>query len=138
MSSYLLDTNHVSPLVTFGHPLRDAVLQRLDEGDAFAICVPVITESLFGIGILPRAIQNRAEWKRLRPRMTCYIPDETDAETAAELQLSLRRRGWQLEALDALVAVTALRHQLILLITDGDFQAVPNLQRENWLEQKRR
>ena len=52
MSDYLLDTNHASPLVTLGYPLQQRVFQRLDAGDNFAICVPVLAETLFGIGIL--------------------------------------------------------------------------------------
>ena len=91
MAAYLLDTNHVSPLVTPGHPLRQRVLQQLDAGDRFAICVPVLTETVFGIGILPRAAQNRAAWTRLQPLLPCYIPDEIDAVLAAELQIALRR-----------------------------------------------
>lgn len=107
MADYLLDTNHVSPLITLSHPLRQRILQRLDEGDSFAICVPVITETLFGIGMLPRAAQNLAEWERLKPLLPCYIPDEVDAEWAAELQVSLRRHGWQLETVDGLIAAVA-------------------------------
>ncbi|MDP9312439.1 MAG: type II toxin-antitoxin system VapC family toxin [Chloroflexota bacterium] len=134
MPTYLLDTNHASPLVTPQHPLRQRVLQRLDAGDSFTICVPVLTETLFGIGILPRAAQNRAEWAQLQPRLPCYIPDETDAAFAAELQIALRRQGRQLATIDALIAVITLRYDLILLTTDGDFRAVPRLQHENWLQ----
>ncbi|MCA9997179.1 MAG: type II toxin-antitoxin system VapC family toxin [Anaerolineales bacterium] len=133
MANYLLDTNHASPLVTLSHPLRKLVLQRLDAGDNFFICVPAITETLFGIGMLPRANQNLAEWERLKPVLPCYIPIETDAELAAELQRSLRRRGWQLETVDALIAVIALRYDLILLTTDKDFRGVPNLKHTSWL-----
>ncbi len=136
MPTYLLDTNHASPLVTPGHPLRQRVLQQLDAGDQFAICVPVLTETLFGIGILPRAAQNRAEWAQLQPRLACYIPDETDAALAAELQIALPQRGKQLATVDALIAVLALRYELVLLTTDGDFLAVPNLHHENWLHSR--
>jgi tRNA(fMet)-specific endonuclease VapC len=134
MTDYLLDTNHASPLITLGHPLRERVLRQLDEGDRFATCVPVLVETLFGIGLLPRAAQNRAEWKRLQPFLSCYIPDETDAELAAELQVSLRRRGWQLATVDALIAAVALRYDLTLLTTDRDFQVIPRLQHNNWRE----
>lgn len=90
MADYLLDTNHASPLVTLSHPLRERVLLRLDAGDTFMLCVPVITETLFGIGLLPRATQNLAEWQQFRRQLPCILPDETDAEFAAELQISLR------------------------------------------------
>ena len=129
MADYLLDANHASPLVTLSHPLRQLVLQALETNYTFSICVPVLTETLYGIGILPRAKQNLAEWARLKPSILCYVPDEDDARFAAELQLSLRRRGWQLETVDAL----ALRYDLTLLTSDNDFQAVPELKLENWL-----
>jgi tRNA(fMet)-specific endonuclease VapC len=49
------------------------------------------------------------------------------------LQVELRRQGWQLETVDALIVVVALRHDLVLLTTDRDFRAVPSLRCENWL-----
>lgn len=136
MADYLLDTNHASPLVTPGHPLRERILAELDSGSNFFVCVPVITETLFRIGLLSRAKQNLIEWKRLRESLPCFIPDEEDAEAAARLQIALRRRGWQLATVDALIAVIGLRYDLTLLTTDKDFQAVSNLRRENWLSGK--
>lgn len=133
MSDYLLDTNHVSPLVTLNHPLRAKILERAQKGDTFAVCVPVITESLFGLGILPRGIQNRAEWNRLRALLRVYIPDERNAEAAADLQIAMRRDGRQLVTVDATIAAVALRFGLILLTTDQDFQPIPDLIQENWL-----
>jgi tRNA(fMet)-specific endonuclease VapC len=130
---YLLDTNHAAALVTLGHPLRQRVLSRLQAGDAFAITVPIVAETLYGIGLLPRAAQNLAEWARLRPSLACFIPDEDDAENAAALQRSLRRQGWQLETVDAFIAVVALRYDLVLLTSDKDFVPVPNLKQENWI-----
>lgn len=133
MVNYLLDTNHASPLVTLSHPLRERILQRLNVGDTFAVCVPVITEMLFGIGMLPRASQNLTEWQRLKSMIPCFVPDAMDAELAAELQIALRVRGWQLETVDALIAAVVLRHGLTLLTADKDFRGVPSLQQENWL-----
>lgn len=134
MTDYLLDTNHLSPLVTLEHPLRTQVLQSLQSKHTFATTVPALTEMLFGISLLPRAKQNLREWARLRPHFTCVAPDEADAEQAARLQVSLRRRGRQLETVDALIAAVALRYELTLLTTDHDFIAVPDLTQENWLK----
>lgn len=133
MVNYLLDTNHLSPLITIGHPLRKKVFQNIRAGHTFAICVPVLTEMLYGIGTLRRAKQNQAEWARIKPNFHCYISDENDAEQAAKLRLLLRGRGWQLAAMDALIATICLRHNLVLLTTDKDFRAVPLLKKENWL-----
>lgn len=133
MTNYLLDTNHLSPLVTIGHPLRQKVQQNLIDGHTFAIPAPVITEFLFGIGLLPRAEQNMMIWQELRDRFNYYGIDRDDAERAAQLRLELRRRGWQLAAIDSLVACVALRYDLTLLTVDKDFSAIPGLAQENWL-----
>jgi tRNA(fMet)-specific endonuclease VapC len=121
------------PWLRWDTPLRQRVLLRLQAGDTFAITVPVITETLYGIGLLPRGTQNLAEWARLRPSLACYLPDEAAAENAAARQRSLRRQGWQLETAAALIAVVVLRYQLVLLTSDKDFAPVPNLKQENWL-----
>lgn len=133
MADYLLDSNHASPLVTIGHPLRDRVLQSFANGDTFGLCVPVILETKFGIGVVPRSKSNLEEWQRLLPFLKVYPVDEQDAEDAVDLQLSLRKRGWQLAGFDALIASVALRFDLVLLTTDNDFSAVEGLQTENWL-----
>lgn len=132
MTAYLLDTNHASPLVTLHHPLRQRVLNAIAEGDTFAINVPILAETLFGIRSVPRGVQNHAAWLQLQPQFQCYVPTAEEAERAAELQLNLRKQGRQLATIDALVAITALRYDLTLLTTDKDFDAVPGLRRTNW------
>lgn len=133
MANYLLDTNHLSPLTTLEHPLRKRVLERLAHGDTFDVPVPALAELLFGIGMTPRARQNREEWERLKPDFGYHDATVPDAEQAADLQVVLRRRGWQLGTVDALIATVALRNNLVLLTTDRDFAAVPGLLTENWL-----
>ncbi|MEZ4727478.1 MAG: type II toxin-antitoxin system VapC family toxin [Caldilineaceae bacterium] len=133
MARYLVDTNHLSPLVTIDHPLRTTVLRRMQDGDQFAVAAPALAEFLFGIQSVPRARRNMVEWNRLYPLFVFYHVDQSDAEQAATLQLELRRRGRQLHTVDALIAAVALRYDLTLLTTDKDFQAVPGLAQEDWI-----
>jgi tRNA(fMet)-specific endonuclease VapC len=133
MAGYLLDTNHASPLVTLNHPLRARWQAAVDSGHTFALATVTLTELFYGLGLLPRAVQNHREWARLRPALRIYAIDEDDALKAADLQIQLRRRGWQLKTIDALLAVIARRNDLTLLTTDHDFDAIPELQHENWL-----
>lgn len=60
------------------------------------------------------------------------MTNTAEAERAGHLQIALRRAGLQFKTVDAIIAAIALRDQLILLMTDGDFAAVPNLECENW------
>ena len=79
MSGYLLETNHLSPLVTVGHPLRDRILLYSGQEGAFAIPAPAVTEFLFGIILLPRGEQNLAEWARLAPSFSYLDVTRRDA-----------------------------------------------------------
>lgn len=133
MSNYLLDTNHLSPLVTLSHPLRQTILYRLQAGDIFSIPAPALAETLFGFRMLPRAKKNIKEWERLENKFIHIGIDKEDAEQASKLQVMLRRRGWQLKTVDALIAAIALRYDLTLLTRDKDFNAIPGLRRESWL-----
>jgi len=133
MTQYLLDTNHASPLVTLDHPLRARVLSAIRSDDIFALTTANLAELWYGIHALPRAPQNRLEWLRLRPAFWIYQIEERDAIDAAEIQLTLRRRGQQIGTIDAMLAAVAIRYDLTLLTTDRDFDSVPGLQRTNWL-----
>ena len=133
MNSYLLDTNHLSPLVTPGHPLRERVLASTKLGHQFAIAAPAYNEFLFGIGVAIRAKRNWQEWELIRDDFFYYDVSAGEAEQAANLRITLRQQGRQLEAIDSMLAIIALRNDLTLLTTDKDFQAVPGLKQENWL-----
>lgn len=132
MAKYLLDTNHISPLVTFGHPVREKILAKLQAGDSFSIPSVALHEFLFGITLLPRSKMNLQEWNVLKGLFTYYGIDETIAAQAAQLRLALRQKSWQLEAIDSLIGIVALQNNLQLLTTDKDFMGVPNLQSDSW------
>jgi predicted nucleic acid-binding protein len=114
------------------HPARTRLLQGLSRGDLFYTVVPIITETVAGFSILPRAARNWEERRLLRPTLGLRALDEADALDAARLQVALRRSGRQLGTVDALIATVALRHGLTVLTTDGDFAAVPALLLESW------
>ena len=88
MAGYLMDTNHLSPLVTLRHPLRHRFFESQQSGHTFALAVPALTETLLGISLAPRSNQNLAEWRRLMPGLLIYDLERADAEQAADLQLS--------------------------------------------------
>jgi hypothetical protein len=49
--------------MTIGHPLRDKILSRLQQGDEFAIVAVALHEFLFGIASIPRPLTNQQEWE---------------------------------------------------------------------------
>ena len=52
------------------------------------------------------------------------VPDRGDHVGAADLRNACRRRGIQLGTIDALLAQLCIHHRLIMLTTDGDFDAI--------------
>ena len=86
MAKYLLDTNHASPLVTLGHPLRDRMLEEHDDGHEFCIAVPALAELWFALLISQRVLRNLEEWTLLERKIECLALDEADAKSAASLQ----------------------------------------------------
>ena len=69
----------------------------------------------------------------LKADFAIYSVDTTIAEQAAELRINLRKRGVQFGLVDAFSAIIALQGKFVLLTTDADFQALPQLRQENWL-----
>jgi predicted nucleic acid-binding protein len=94
----------------------------------------VLSEFLFGISQLPRAKQNLNEWRILKSGFLICDTTEADAYNAAELRLSMRRNGRQLQLIDAHIAVTALRFGVTLLTADRDFISIPGLQLDDWVK----
>lgn len=133
MAGYLLDSNHANRLIDSNHPTRLRIRAVIDQGDTLYIILPVITETVFGFSILPRAERNRLAWQAARATLVLLDLDEVDAVDAAALQVMLRRKGYQLTTVDALIATAALRHDLTVLTTDGDFAYVPTLRVQNWV-----
>lgn len=80
-----------------------------------------------------RSASNLEEWRRIQDSFRYVAVDRIEAEEAAELQALLRRAGWQLATVDALIATLAMRNGLILLTTDGDFRFIRQLAQENWV-----
>lgn len=130
---YLIDTNHLSPLITAEHRLRTHVLHELKNGSKFYLSPLVLSEFLYGILLLPRAAANERAWHEIASEFEYIHFEAEDAIQAAKLRVALRKRGKQFAFVDAFVAVLALRNNLTLLTTDQDFAAIPTLSIENWL-----
>ena len=135
MNAYVVDTNHLSPIVTLDHPLRNKILTMVDSGQKFIVPSVVLHEFMFGIGTIKRAKQNLQEWESLRHGFAIYHVDAVIAHESARLRIRLRKQGWQLDPIDSMVAMIALWNQQTLLTTDKDFRGVPQLQTENWLKE---
>ena len=98
-------------------PQVQALRAALDGGDSVCITGIILQELLQGFSG-PKA---RKELLKKFSALPMLMPDRSDHIAAAELRNHCRRAGVQLGTVDALIAQLCLRHDLILLTTDGDF-----------------
>ncbi len=128
MSGYLLDTNVVSEIFKAAADVQ--VLAFLAEQEELWLSVINLHELEYGLNLLPSGRRR----EDLRSALSAYVETYADfvlpvaraeAEEAALLRVQARRAGHVLHLADALVAGTAIVHDLILATRNTkDFAAL--------------
>ena len=128
MSGYLLDTNVVSEIFKAAADVQ--VLALLAEQEELWLSVITLHELEYGLNLLPSGRRR----EDLRSALSAYVETYADfvlpvaraeAEEAALLRVQARRAGHVLHLADALVAGTAIVHDLILATRNTkDFAAL--------------
>jgi tRNA(fMet)-specific endonuclease VapC len=131
--TFLLDTNHLSAAINPVSPLRERLYQEHRKGVRFRTSVPVICEIEVGIQDSSHVDSYRRQLNHLI-RKVKLIPLELEiVRHYGEVYRELRRTGRVLSQVDMLLAAMARHSKWILLTTDRDFDALPDLRTENWL-----
>jgi tRNA(fMet)-specific endonuclease VapC len=133
MTRYLLDTNHIGEAIGRVSVVRDRIQRLHRQGGAFGTCGPVLCELLVGLVLRKDAAKTRNRLDRLLQVVRIWPIDLAIAERYAEVYHELRKAGRALSQVDILLAAIARHLNAVLLTTDQDFQALPDLQTENWL-----
>ena len=117
MSGYLLETNVVSELSKPApHP---AIVTFLDTKDDLWLSVIVLQELSLGVRLLPEGRRRDGFRKWLSQLLSNLVErilpiDRPEAQQAAALQARAHRSGKGLQLADALIAGTAVTHDLTL------------------------
>jgi hypothetical protein len=98
-------------------------LQRgLDSGTVF--CTGLVLQELLQGFSTPNASKQIIAHFAALPLL---VPDRDDHVHAAELRNTCRRKGIQIGTIDALLAQLCIRHELMMLTTDQDFQSIASI-----------
>jgi predicted nucleic acid-binding protein len=97
-----------------------ALVQAITVGEPIFATGLVLQELLQGFSG-PRAREQILDRFSALPLL---IPDREDHIRAAELRNRCRRAGIQIGTIDALLAQLCIRHDLIMLSTDNDFEHI--------------
>jgi tRNA(fMet)-specific endonuclease VapC len=133
MTRYLIDTNHLSEAINKVSHIRDRLIGSARKGNKFGTCIPALCELEAGIQQIPRAASSRHRLDTLLEHVRLWPLDRTVAEAYGSLHLTLAKRGRALSFVDVVLAALALNMKGVLLTSDRDFEALPELQTENWL-----
>jgi len=133
MKRYLLDTNHIGDAFGRVSVVRDHIQQLHRQSTVFGTCAPVLCEWLVGVVLRKDAAKPRQRLDRLLQVVRMWPIDLAVADRYAEVYHELRKAGRALSQVDILLAALARQLNAILLTTDQDFQALPDVQTENWL-----
>jgi hypothetical protein len=120
----LVDTSVWSLALRRDPPAREPAVDRLREalsnGDQVLMTGLVLQELLEGFAG-PRAREAILDRFAALPLL---VPDRADHVAAAEIRNTCRRAGIQVGTIDALLAQLCIRHDLLMLTTDRDFELV--------------
>ena len=133
MAKYLLDTNHLSAAVDDRGGVRQRLYERHRSGSVFATCVPVLCELETGFHVTKRRDHNRFLLARLLRHVRIWPLDPALATIYAQVFHELRAAGRVLSPVDMALAAMCRTQKAILLTTDRDFEALPDISTENWL-----
>jgi tRNA(fMet)-specific endonuclease VapC len=134
MKRHLLDTNHIGEAIGRVSVVRDRIQQLHRQGAVFGTCGPVLCELLVGVVKRKDARATRRRLEGLLQIVRVWPIDLSIAEHYAEVYHELQKAGRALSQVDIMLAAIARHLNATLLTTDQDFQALPDIQAENWLK----
>ncbi|HZW29323.1 MAG TPA: type II toxin-antitoxin system VapC family toxin [Isosphaeraceae bacterium] len=134
MARYLFDTNHLSAAIDDEADVRDHIFQLRRPGHRLGTCVPVLCERETGLQRTHRREHNRRLLITLLRQIRIWLLEPPLALVYAEIFHDLRARGRVLSQVDMMLAALSRSMDAVLLTDDRDFEALPDLQIENWLK----
>lgn len=133
MTGYLLDTNHLGAALDGSAAVYQRILAVRRQGHRVGSCAGVLCELAVGI---EQTARREANWKALRVflhQVRIWPVDLATARTYGHVYNELRAKGRVLSQVDMTLAALARRMKLVLLTTDRDFEALPDVKTENWM-----
>jgi tRNA(fMet)-specific endonuclease VapC len=135
MDAFLLDTNHLSEALRPVSRVRDRIGQLRLMGFRVGTCVPVLCELEAILPSSHRASAYARALQRLLGRVRLWPLERELAHRYGEIYQELRKGGRVLSQVDIMLAALGRHMDLTIATSDRDFEALPDIRTENWLQQ---
>lgn len=133
MADHLLDCNHLAAAIRKVSVVRDRIHQSVKTGDRFITIHPVLCELEVGIQQTAKPSEYRRRLAHLLSHVRLWPLDGDSAKRYGEAYHELKSKGRALSQVDLMLAAFARQHKLVVLTTDKDFKAFPDLPVEDWV-----
>lgn len=133
MARYLVDSNHLGQCLNPISLLRSRFHKAVKSGHRFGTIVPVLCEVDAGLAGLPFERSAHVDLRRLTSFIRIWPLLPNISSIYGSIFLKLRNAGRVLSQVDMMLAAVAECEDLIILTTDNDFAALPDIKTENWL-----
>ena len=133
MTGYLLDTNHLSAVLRNEPNVGGRLSAARRNGSRIGTCHPVLCELAVGIEQTARREQN---WRALNVflrQVRVWPIDMPAIREYGRVYQQLRQAGRVLSQVDMMIIALARRMKLIVLTTDRDFDASPDIETQSWI-----
>jgi tRNA(fMet)-specific endonuclease VapC len=134
MARYLLDTNHLGAALDERSVIRGRLVQARKVGHRLGTCVPVLCELETGLIYTLRRDRNRRVLIGLLRQIRIWPLEPMVSPLYADIYHDLRANGRVLSQVDMMLAAICRSIDATLLTSDRDFEALPEVRTENWLE----
>lgn len=129
---YLLDTNHLGEAINRVSQIRERIIRAASKAPV-STCIPVLCELQAGIRQTSDPVGYNRRLDLLLDSVTIEVLDQEISRRYGELYVRLRQMGRALSMTDIILATLAIRNGSVLVTTDADFNALPEIQTENWI-----
>ncbi len=133
MPDYLLDTNHVTHLLSRNEQLVEKVRESASREARFSISITVLGELYFAVYASRKREENLENLRSFLEDVALWAFDEAVAEEFGRIQAEQKKKGRPIPPTDSQIAAVCRIHGLTLLSDDHHFQFVEGLEVENWL-----
>lgn len=133
MIRYLLDTNHLSAALNLDDRVWSRIREKSPSGARFATCVPVLCELEVGLRQTNRQKDNHRRLRKILRSVRIWNTSLDSVAYHADIFEELRTKGRAMSFVDMTIAALARQMKAIIVTTDRDFEALPDITRENWL-----
>jgi tRNA(fMet)-specific endonuclease VapC len=132
VTGYILDTNHLGAALDGASQVYARILAARREGRRVGSCGPVLCELAVGIEHTARRDANWAALQVFLRQMRIWPVDLLTAQAYGQIYNELRAKGRVLSQVDMMIAALARQMNLVVLTTDRDFEALPDVNTEDW------